>query len=56
MVNFWQVSLGDIFQFNKYDNTQWVKTSSRTARLVENGKVYYFKRLDPVLVIKRIHD
>ena len=53
-INFWQLSLGDTFQIDKYDLTKWVKTSNRTARIVENGKCFYFKRLERVYLIKSI--
>jgi hypothetical protein len=53
-INFWQLSLGDTFQMDKHDLTKWIKTSNRTARLAENGKCFYFKRLEPVYLIKSI--
>jgi hypothetical protein len=48
---FKQLRLGVVFQVNKYDLTQWVKTSTKTARLLENNKAYYFQQKEPVFAL-----
>ncbi len=53
---FKQLKLGVVFQSNKYDLTQWVKTSSKTARLLENNKVFYFTLKEPVLALHFLND
>ena len=53
---FKQLRLGVVFQVNKYDLTQWVKTSTRTARLCDSGKVYYFLERQPVLALHFLND
>lgn len=53
---FKQLKLGVVFQFNAYDLTQWVKTSTRTARLIENKKVFYVGCKEPVFALHFIND
>lgn len=48
MTYFRNLKHGEIFQINKYDSTQWKKTSSRTARLITNNKCFYFGKLEIV--------
>lgn len=39
------VSLGTLFYCN---GNQYIKTSTKTARLIGNGKVFYFKQEERV--------
>lgn len=48
---FKQLRLGAVFQVNKYDLTQWIKTSTKTARLLENNKVFYFQQKELVFAL-----
>jgi len=46
---FKDLKLGVLFQMNKYDSTKWIKTSNRTARLLENNRVFYFRKNEQIL-------
>lgn len=48
MTYFRDIKHGEVFQMNKYDSTQWRKTTTRTARLVSNNKCFYFGKLEKV--------
>jgi hypothetical protein len=48
MTYFRDIKHGEVFQMNKYDLTKWIKTTTRTARLVSNNKCFYFGKLEKV--------
>lgn len=47
-VDFSRVSIGRLFHINGND---WVKQSTRTAKLLSNGRTFYFKQDTPVHLI-----
>ena len=46
---FKELTIGASF---KRGNVQWVKRSTRTAQLVENGRIFYFSANDVVEHVK----
>lgn len=48
MAYFKDIKNGEVFQINGYDLTKWRKTSTYTARLVNNNKCFYFGKLENV--------
>lgn len=44
-LQFWELAKGRLFHYNGND---WHKQSSRTARLLSNGRVFYFKQVEVV--------
>lgn len=47
-LEFYQVSIGRLFRVAGND---WVKQSSRTAKMLSNGRTFYFKKNEPVHLI-----
>ena len=43
---FKNLTIGQSFAFNQ---TAWIKNSTRTARLEENGRIFYFGQNEQVL-------
>lgn len=46
-INFEELCRRQAFSFG---GSEWVKNSSRTAKLIENGRIFYFGKREKVLV------
>ena len=47
-LEFIDVQIGRLFHLNGQD---YMKTSSRTARMLSNGRTFYMKKYEPVHII-----